>query len=196
MVQPGSGAQTIHPVRPGEKEPGAGGGGVALIGNRLYWLSSGVSRWTDGGLSAIAKDQGILYGTPVALANATEDMEPRVLATGLDRPGYLLSDGSVAYFSSMDGRVYKVEGEAVTTMANLGTSEGLPLLALARTKRARFVVAATHQKIEAITPGGEVVATAPSPGSLRTLTADGEGQASAMVVYAATENGVFACEAR
>jgi eukaryotic-like serine/threonine-protein kinase len=196
MVQPGNGAQTIHPVRPGEKEPGAGGGGVALIGNRLYWLSSGVARWTDGGLAAMAKDQGILYATPIALANATEDMEPRVLATGLDRPGRLLSDGSVVYFSSMDGRVYKVEGEAVTTMANLGMTEGLPLLALARTKRARFVVAATRQKIEAITPGGEVVATAPSPGSLRTLTADGEGRASAMVAYAATENGVFACEAR
>ena len=106
MVQPGSGVQTIHPVRPGEREPGAGGGGVALIGNRLYWLSSGVSRWTDGGLSSIAKNQGVLYDTPVALANATEDMEPRVLATGLDRPGHLLSDGSmVAYFSSMDGRV-------------------------------------------------------------------------------------------
>ncbi len=196
MYQPGNGAQTIHPVRPGEKEPGAGGGGVALTGYRLYWLSSGVSRWTDGGLSSLARNQGILYETPVALANSTEDMEPRVLATGLDRPGNLLSDGSVAYFSSMDGRVYKVEGEALTTMANLGTTESLPLLALARTKRGRFVVAATRQKIEAITPGGEVVATVDSPGSQRTLTADGEGRASAMVVYMATENGVFACEAR
>ena len=78
-------------------------------------------------------------------------------------------------------------------MANLGDFDrGLsPLLALARTRRARFVVAATRQKIEAITPGGEVVATGESPGSVRTLTADGEGQGNAMVVYAATENGVF-----
>jgi eukaryotic-like serine/threonine-protein kinase len=196
MYQPGSGTQTLHPVRPGEKEPGAGGGGVALTGYRLYWLSSGVARWTDGGLAAMAKNQGILYGTPLALANATEDMEPRVLAAGLDRPGHLISDGAVAYFSAMDGRVYKVEGEALTTMANLGPIESLPLLALVRTKRARFVVAATSQKISLITPGGEVVATVESPGALRSLSADGEGQASAMVVYAATENGVFACEAR
>ena len=196
MYQTGNGAQTLHPLRPGEREPGAGGGGVALIGYRLYWLSSGVARWTDGGLSAMAKNQGILYWTPLALANATEDMEPRVLAMGLDRPGHLFADGVAAYFSSMDGRVYKVDGEALTTMANLGVTEMLPLLALARTKRTGFVVAATRQKLTAITSGGEVVATAETPGSVLALTADGEGRASSIVAYAATENGVFACEAK
>jgi hypothetical protein len=196
VYQPGNGAKTIHPVRPGEKDGGAGGGGVALIDRRLYWLSSGVTRWTDGGLSSMSKNQGILYETPLALANSTEDMEPRVLATGLDRPGNLLSDGEVAYFSSMDGRVYKIEGDALTTMANLGVTETRPLLALARTKRTRFVVAATPQKLSAITPSGEVVATVEGPGTVRAITADSQGQTSSIVAYAATENGVFACTAR
>jgi hypothetical protein len=195
MYQPGSGTQTIHPLRPREKDA-AEGGGVAVVDNRLYWLSSGVRRRTDGGLASMAKSQGILYETQAAFANATEEMEPRVLASGLDRPGQLIADGSVAYFSSMDGRVYKIEGEALTTMTNLGVAETLPMLALARTKRTRFVVAATHAKLSAIASGGEVVATVESPGSVRALTADGEGQRNEIVAYAATDNGVFACQAR
>jgi hypothetical protein len=197
MFQPGNGGvKTIHPLRPGEADWGGGSGGAAVIGNRLYWLSTGVRKWTDGGLASIAPNQGILYGTKVALANATEDMEPRVLATGLDRPAHFVSDGASGYFSSMDGRVYKVEGDALTTMTNLGEAESAPMLSLARTKRSRFVVAATRQKLAAIAPGGEVVATTDGPGAIHALTADAEGQTSSLVAYVATENGVFACEAR
>lgn len=192
-------ATTLYPMRPNATAATtAEGGGLAVLNGQVYWLSSGVrSGDGHGGLLSTLHAEGILYAGP-AFSNSNRASNVHPILTYLDRPGALITDGASLYFSTADGRIWRWSNSHVAVVYRRSAGEVVRPVALASSRQGRALVFADADGIHSVSLGEEshqVSRLSSALSGVNALAVSERADLFEPVVYVATVNGIYFCEA-